>query len=129
VPHPTLDAISGNPAKALRKFVDLGLLTGPARSQKINAAPFAITPAGLEVLRRVECGLHTRTWLKRSRLQALEALARYGGSAARSTLIHNAKVRPATLDALIGAGYAEAGETAVVPTEPGWEAYKETGDS
>jgi hypothetical protein len=129
VPHPALDAIGGNPAKALRKFVDLGLLIGPARSQKIGAAPFAITPAGLEVLRRVERGLHEPSWLNRSKLHALEALVRYGGSAARATLIHNAKVRPAALDALAGAGYVEAGESNVVLTELGWEAYRETGDS
>jgi DNA-binding PadR family transcriptional regulator len=129
-PHPTLDATSGNPAKALRKFVDLGLLTGPARGQKIDAALFAITRAGLDVLRRVERGLHSPTWLTQSKLRALECLVRRGGSALRSALTKAPdKVHSGALSVLIGAGYVEArdapeGEIVCI-TDLGREAYEE----
>jgi hypothetical protein len=125
-PHPTLDAISGNPAKALRKFVDSGLLTGPARDQKINAAPFAITQVGQDVLRRVERGLHSPTWLSHGKLHALECLVQHGGSASRSTLTKAPdKVHSGSLNALVGAGYVEAQGETVCITDLGREAYEE----
>jgi hypothetical protein len=129
-PHPTLDAISGNPAKALRKFVDLRLLTGPARGQKIDAAPFAITQAGLDVLRRVERGLHKPAWLTQGKLRALECLVRRGGSALRAGLAGAPdRVHPGALSALVGAGYVEAQGEAVCITDLGREAYEEAQSS
>lgn len=67
--------ISGQPAATLRKLVDRGLITGPARSRPIRSAPFAIAPRGEEILAKIERGLHRSDWLSAGKLAALELLA------------------------------------------------------
>lgn len=71
---PGLRAISGQPANSLRKLVDRGLLTGPARQEKIAARPFALTDAGRDTLARIERGLHRNEWMSAGKVKVLELL-------------------------------------------------------
>lgn len=66
--------ITGNPAPALRKLVDRGLLTGPARNEDIKAKPFALTDAGRDILARIQRGLHRPRWISPAKAKILRLL-------------------------------------------------------
>lgn len=74
-PDTRFNAVSGQPGQSLRKLVDRGLLVGPARRQKINAAPFALSEQGETVLGNVRRGLHKTSWLSLHKWAALARLA------------------------------------------------------
>ncbi len=70
-----LKEISGQPAAALRKLVDRGLLDGPSRKQLITERPFEATKKGLELLDKIKRGLHHWNWLSAGKIRVLTILA------------------------------------------------------
>lgn len=100
---PGLKAITGQPANSLRKLVDRGLLTGPARDEKISARPFALTAAGRDTLARIERGLHRNVWMSAGKLKVLELLE--GGGALSQRELMDAGANTMSMLSVIDAGY------------------------
>lgn len=131
-----LKEVSGNPAALLRHLVDRGLLSGPARGEKIQAAPFGLTDEGRDLLGRIERGLHTPVWLSEHKVKALEVLSR--GRLSLPGKVRE-RIKQVTLNSLIEAGYVEVerldsmddagcvcvGYSDWVITDLGWEALGE----
>lgn len=107
-----LKEVSGNPAALLRHLIDRGLLSGPARGQKIQTAPFALTDQGRELLGKIERGLHTPAWLSEHKVKALERLNRPHPVA--WSVMKAEGIRRVTLRSLVDNGY-------ICISGPGWE--------
>ncbi|MCK6629328.1 MAG: hypothetical protein L6R45_29645 [Anaerolineae bacterium] len=97
--------ITGNPAPALRKLVERGLLAGPARDEDIHARPFTLTPQGHDIFVRIQLGWHKPQWLTVSRVNALKTLIKANGALLYSPKIHGRKFNRSVLDTLVKHGY------------------------
>jgi hypothetical protein len=119
-----LKQISGQPAVALRKLVDRGLLTGPGRGVNIGAQVFALTQRARRILAKIERGLHRPRWLSPARARALQYLS--GGAGWDEAILRPRKIYLPTLLALKKAGYVqESPKTMWRITDLGQEAWAE----
>lgn len=119
------EKITGNPAPALRKLVDRGLITGPARSEGISARRFGPTDQGEIIFSRIRRGLHRWEWITPARAEALKTLIRQRGSLLYSQKIYGSKFSRPTLDSLVKHGYVRKDFEMYRLTDLGREAWAE----
>lgn len=98
--------ITGNPAQSLRKLIDRGLLTGPARHEDLITRPMAATQPAYDLIKRIERGLHPPEWITASRVVALDLLRRSGPLPIQE-LVKQHHIRQITLSSLAEHGYLE----------------------
>jgi hypothetical protein len=109
---PGLKAITTQPAPGLRKLVERGLLSGPARTEKVNCRPFEMTEKGRDVLGRIERGLHKNSWMSAGKVKLLTllSLAACGSGEAAST---GPELRPELVEGASPPGTGGASEQAI----------------